>query len=1251
LVVRDRTQREAAEATEASRRASAERALVSAARSVAELDLLPPGTQLAKGRFEIVCRLGQGGMGVVYEALDRERNERVALKTLGYAAPAAIYRLKHEFRALLDVHHPNLVQLYELFADGDVWFFTMELLDGKPFDRWLFEQPEADAAHAEAALRNALGQLVTAVRAIHDAGKLHRDLKPSNVLIDASGRLVVLDFGLAASSRGKAQTADDDALMGTPAYMAPEQAAGGRLSEATDYYAIGVMLFEVLTGGNLPFEGALGKVLFTKQTLNAPHPRLLAPEAPRELSELCQQLLAREPAQRPSALAIAARLAKAGASVRLGSGATYVTDPRFRLVGRERELGVLRDAFQASVEGPRPVVLWLRGESGIGKSALCEHFLSGLRREGQTLVLSGRCFERESVPFKAFDAIVDELSRQLRRLPDDDADALLPREAFALARLFPVLKRVSTIAALAERDAADAHDLRRRGFAALGELLTRLREVAPIVIHVDDLQWSDADSNLLLRHLLRQADAPRILCLLSYREARGDVASPLDELHELLRHDPRLDVRALELGPLPDHAARLLAGGEAYSDSALRDARGNPFLLGELTRYAHAHAGPRSVQEALSAHLNQLPSDARRLLELMALCGRPMRLSAVAQAAELSAGGHDAFELLRRGRLARRTSGQLRVECYHDRVREAVMLALTPEQRCAHHRDVALALLALHEDDPEQLALHFEGAGMRQEAAVQAVRAGERALAALAFDQAARFLEKAQLLGDFPETERQRLRVARADALGHGGRGALAGEAYLLAAEHAPEPAEARRLLRHGAEQFLYAGHLERGRELLDRALAPLGFSAPRSSLASMALLAAALLRQKLQPPHFQERTQHAQSDLELLAALRYSSASLTRNDPARGALLSFRYARLAAKLGEPMAWAHVLASRASSAHYGLSDPREVPEALRQSDAIYARVDDAWGYAQRHLSEAAFRLFHCHDPAATLAAAERCGALHEAAFIPYASYDRPLGRMLATMARMRLGQLHTAARELPAQIDDARARNDLGLLPHLLGLPAIARIALEDLSALDLELTETWQARDRVAHSSSVQHMALWLGEMVLCLYREEYERAWARCEREWARLRASPTRRVPAFSQAARLLRAFTALHVAARTTRGAERERLVRVAREDTQVLERIRGGTLQLSRCPSAGVACAQGDRAGAIAALRRDMAALDRDPLYRHGLKRALGLLLGGDEGRVLVDAADDFLRAGGCLKPAQFAALLHPPLFELDATRT
>jgi serine/threonine protein kinase len=180
-------------------------------------------------------------MGVVYEALDRERQRLVALKTLRHFTPAALYLFKREFRALVDVHHPSLVQLYELVvAENGRGFFTMELVRGTDF-----------LSHVRAGsdrLRPALRQLVDGVRALHRAGKLHRDIKPSNVRVTPEGRVVLLDFGVATELTPVSGDVSNEPgeTAGTARYMAPELSAGAPPAASSDWYSVGVMLHEAL---------------------------------------------------------------------------------------------------------------------------------------------------------------------------------------------------------------------------------------------------------------------------------------------------------------------------------------------------------------------------------------------------------------------------------------------------------------------------------------------------------------------------------------------------------------------------------------------------------------------------------------------------------------------------------------------------------------------------------------------------------------------------------------------------------------------------------------------------------------------------------------------------------------------------------------------------------------------------------------------------------------------------------------------
>ncbi|HMI93457.1 MAG TPA: serine/threonine-protein kinase, partial [Polyangiales bacterium] len=394
---------------------------------------------------------------------------------------------------------------------------------------------------------NAFHQLASGVQALHRAGMLHRDLKPSNVIV-SDRRVVVLDFGLARELDPKAVSLTEEGVIsGTPAYMAPEQALGQPLTEASDWYAFGVMLYEALTG-ELPHTGSVYELMRAKLERDAAPPRELNANVPLALNDLCVALLARDPGARPQGSTVLqllaslpgpARSAPPAVESQLGSRtlATLATSSREHatapLIGRIEEVATLWKALRAVSDG-RCVALHVRGVSGAGKSALVEEFLGQVESEGtragraSALVLRSRCYEREAMPFKALDGVVDALGRHLARADDFEVSHLLPTDIAPLAQLFPVLERLRAVqhllAVLPPRGDA-VHD-RQRAEGALRELFSRLSARRPVVIWIDDLQWGDLDSAGIIKGWLQRADLP-VLLLLSYRADEVDTSECL----------------------------------------------------------------------------------------------------------------------------------------------------------------------------------------------------------------------------------------------------------------------------------------------------------------------------------------------------------------------------------------------------------------------------------------------------------------------------------------------------------------------------------------------------------------------------------------------------------------------------------------------------------------------------------------------------------------------------------------------------
>ncbi|MCX5741103.1 MAG: serine/threonine-protein kinase, partial [Proteobacteria bacterium] len=438
-------------------------------------DSKPVIGSFSDGRFEIRGQLGAGGAGIVYRAYDRQVGREVALKHLRQASGRDLFRFKREFRSLANLEHPNLIVLHELHASGDSWFFTMELVEGVSFIDWVRPGILDGAPRSRhdivtsrldvARLRAALIQLIDAILALHEGKTLHRDLKPSNVMVDDRGRVTLLDFGLIA---GLAEGEPERLAVGTPVYMSPEQAADQPLDEASDWYSLGAMLYEALVGRR-PFEGSAEQVMTRKQTELPPSPAQLVPDAPLDLTQLAMALLAPQPRARPRGVAILDVLG-AAPSARTRDMARSLAPAMF--VGRARELDELRAALAHARR--RGTAILVRGRSGLGKSTLVRRFSRELGTgdagdTGKVMWLEGRCFEREAVPFKMLDGLVDSLTAAILKLPVEEPGAVAPKELGSLCRLFPVLRRVPHFAELAAQHPppADPQELRRRGFQAL----------------------------------------------------------------------------------------------------------------------------------------------------------------------------------------------------------------------------------------------------------------------------------------------------------------------------------------------------------------------------------------------------------------------------------------------------------------------------------------------------------------------------------------------------------------------------------------------------------------------------------------------------------------------------------------------------------------------------------------------------------------------------------------------------------------
>jgi HAMP domain-containing protein len=260
---------------------------------------LRPGSTLG-GRYEIKELLGAGGMGVVYRAFDRELQEPVAIKTLRPEAmlggTVALDRFKQEIRLARRIAHRNVVRTYDLGEVNGMYYLTMEYVEGTSLKQLIVSRGKLPIAVALTVGK----QLCRALEVAHAEGVIHRDIKPQNIVVEPSGFLKVMDFGIARLAnppKGKGLT-EAGMSIGTPDYMSPEQLSGSELDPRSDLYAAGVVLFECVTG-RVPFEAATPWALVAKHIEEeSPDPRSLNADVPEALAGVILKAMAKDPTQR-----------------------------------------------------------------------------------------------------------------------------------------------------------------------------------------------------------------------------------------------------------------------------------------------------------------------------------------------------------------------------------------------------------------------------------------------------------------------------------------------------------------------------------------------------------------------------------------------------------------------------------------------------------------------------------------------------------------------------------------------------------------------------------------------------------------------------------------------------------------------------------------------------------------------------------------------------------------------------------------
>jgi tetratricopeptide (TPR) repeat protein/tRNA A-37 threonylcarbamoyl transferase component Bud32 len=736
--------------------------------------------------YTIESTLGQGGMGVVYLATDNLLHRKVALKFLPPELShdvEARRRFLNEGRAAASLNHPNAAQLYEVGAEGDDIFLAMEYVPGVTLRELVQGGPLPWTEVVTMSL-----EILDALREAHSHGIIHRDIKGANIKRTPEGRVKVMDFGLAKVTDGSTVT-QSDAILGTAAYMSPQQVVGQEVDERTDLFSLGVVLYELLTG-RLPFVGdqpvAVAHAILHEDPITI---RELAPEVPADLEHIIFKAMMRSVQERYQSAAEMAedlarfrehdRLRRAGVHQELDLVATneVFTTRRERflapLVGREEPLNRLA-ALHREVRIGDGAAACISGEAGIGKSRLVEEFCRSCRREGSRVLIASCLFGGGG---SSYLPIADALRQYFALRGVDSAPALqrfLFDKAPRLAGSIPVLSRFLRFA-FATNGPTSEEEL----WEVLDQVIAFVSEERPLVFVIEDLQWADEGTVRLFHFLTRRVAGRRMFLLVTHRPEEtisepGGGPHPVQNVLQLLGREDRferIELNRLTRADVSEVLQRLYPGhewGEEFGTLLYREAEGNPFFMVEILKLLTAEkvlakkgetwalattvdkiSIPDKVYDVVMRRLSRLGPREREILELGAVEGDVFHSGTILRGLSL-----ERMPLLKTlqfleqiHHLIHAAGPQYHFD--HSKIREILYDSIPPELRIEYHTVVGQFLAESFGESEEHagvIAHNLLAAGLKSEALPFLILSANAAARLFAHADAIRYLERAESL-------------------------------------------------------------------------------------------------------------------------------------------------------------------------------------------------------------------------------------------------------------------------------------------------------------------------------------------------------------------------------------------------------------------------------------------------------------------------------------------------------------------------
>lgn len=731
---------------------------------------------LQNGRYTVMKKLGEGGKGIVFKARDNVLNRVVAIKMLKseVSTDESYSRFMREARAAAKLNHPSIVSIHDIGKEDGKQFFVLEFVNGMSL-RDVMESYSEGKCDIQTVLRIAI-DICGALQYAHSQGVLHRDIKPENILITEDGIAKLMDFGL-AKMMGAPSITQEGIIVGTVAYVAPENALGKGLDARSDLYSFGAVLYEAVTG-QPPFPGEDSiKVIFGHIHDRPISPDKLNTKIPPALTGCLMKLLEKEPEKRFQSSSELLRSLKEISETFSKEAFTPSAMPRattlsphvtvgmeIQLVDRTEEMVLLREAVDKALRKEGCVTI-LKGEAGIGKTRLARELGTYARLRG-VQILRGRCpaVSRTDVvaPFVLWnDVIRDYLHictpEQLRRVIGP-----YPSE---VGRLAPEI--IDKLGVLPESSPLNPEQERGRLFEAVSQFITNISRGTSLVVVLDDLQWADQSSLQLLHYLARTVQRDSLVILGIYRDTDVDRRHPLSPVLTDLDRQHLLQPVQLgrfSLNEVSEMIRRILNQDDVpkdFCELVYEKTGGNPFFVEEVVKslkeeeFIHPVNGgweinevsriefPGTVKSVLKARVSRLDEDCQNALMMASFIGRDFGFDALSGILRVEEDRllETMEKILESGLVKEKVVRGQDVYSFSDvRVRDAIHEEMSHIRHRKLHNAVGSALEKVYasklEEHLGELALHFLEGGDENKALDYFVRAGKRAQRMYAHDEA-----------------------------------------------------------------------------------------------------------------------------------------------------------------------------------------------------------------------------------------------------------------------------------------------------------------------------------------------------------------------------------------------------------------------------------------------------------------------------------------------------------------------------------